>query len=61
MNGEEIEQLRAISIKLSEIKMAAQILKENAGGLPGLECNINRILASIKMLEINFSDILEVL
>jgi hypothetical protein len=47
--------------KIQAIKKAALELKELSGGIQALDCNTDRILASAKMLEINVSDVLEVL
>ncbi len=43
--------------KYSIIKKAAQELKKLSEGVQAIDCNVDRILASTKMLEINFSDI----
>jgi hypothetical protein len=43
--------------RISLLKKEALELKEKAESIPAVECNIDRILASIKMLEINISDI----
>jgi hypothetical protein len=45
--------------QISSIKKAALKLKKSAGDIPAIECNVDRILSSIKMLEINISDISE--
>jgi hypothetical protein len=39
------------------IREAAFRLRETAGGIQGIERNVDRLLASVKMLEINISDI----
>jgi hypothetical protein len=46
-----------IAKQISLLKKDAINLKQKAKGIPAVECNIDRILASIKMLEINISDI----
>ena len=51
--------LKEIDRKIQEIKEAAGELKQMAGEFPALERNTARILASIKMLEINISDIVD--
>jgi hypothetical protein len=43
--------------QISSIKKEALNLKKNAKDIPAVECNIDRIIASVKMLEINISDI----
>ncbi len=54
-----IINLREIDSKIRDIKEAAGELKQMAGEFPALERNTARILASIKMLEINVSDIVD--
>ena len=49
--------LKEIDNKIQDMKEAAGELKQMAGEFPALERNTARILASIKMLEINVSDI----
>jgi hypothetical protein len=51
--------LKEIDNKIQDIKEAAAELKQMAGEFPALERNTARILASIKMLEINVSDIVD--
>jgi len=51
--------LKEIDSKIQGIKEAAGELKQMAGEFPALERNTARILASIKMLEINISDIVD--
>ena len=50
-------ELAELAKQIASIKQAATKLKERSGGIPAAECNLDRILASIKMLEINISDI----
>jgi hypothetical protein len=50
-------ELKRIDTKIRSIKKAAQELKERPGGIPAVERNAERILASLKMLEINVSDL----
>jgi len=45
--------------RIKKIKKAAQELKEISGGIQAVDRNTDRILASVKMLEINISDILD--
>ncbi|MBA4394026.1 MAG: hypothetical protein C0407_10780 [Desulfobacca sp.] len=58
MNPEQIDQLQKIDDQIQLIKKAAQELKNLSNGIQAMDCNVNRILASTKMLEINFSDII---
>jgi molybdenum cofactor biosynthesis enzyme MoaA len=43
--------------KIKALKDTATELKRISGGIPTVERNVDRILASIKMLEINVSDL----
>jgi hypothetical protein len=45
--------------KIQTIKRAALQLKEISSGIQAVDRNADRILASVKMLEINVSDVLE--
>jgi hypothetical protein len=56
MNRREIKKL---DTRIKAIKKAAQELKKFSGGIQAVERNSDRILASVKMLEINISDLLE--
>ena len=47
--------------KIQAIKKAALELKEISGGIQAVDRNADRILTSAKMLEINVSDVLDVL
>jgi hypothetical protein len=57
MNQREI---RKIDTRIKAIKKAAQELKELSGGIQAVDRNADRVLASVKMLEINISDLLDV-
>jgi hypothetical protein len=56
MNRREIKKL---DTRIKAIKKAAQELKKFSGGIQAVDRNVDRILASVKMLEINISDLLE--
>lgn len=45
--------------KIQAIKEAALELREMSGGIQAVDRNVDRILASVKMLEINISDVIE--
>lgn len=49
-----------MDVRIKTIKKAAQELKEISGGIQAVDRNTDRILASVKMLEINISDLLEI-
>jgi hypothetical protein len=56
MNRREI---RRLDTRIKAIKKAAQELKKLSGGIQAVDRNADRILASVKMLEINISDLLD--
>jgi hypothetical protein len=55
MNRQEIEKMDA---RVKAIKKGAEELRELYRSIPAVERNAARILASVKMLEINVSDLL---
>jgi hypothetical protein len=55
----ELIDLEGIDERIQLMKKAAQELKEMGKVIPALDRNVVRILASIKMLEINISDVLD--
>lgn len=61
MKQSDYDQLKKIDQQIQTIKKAALRLKKISGGVQAIDCNATRILASAKMLEINFSDVLGVL
>jgi hypothetical protein len=52
-------ELRRIDTRIKAMKKAAQELKDLSGGIQAIDRNVSRILASVKMLEINVSDLLD--
>ena len=50
-------EIRKIDTKIKAIKKATQELKQLSGGIQAIDRNAERILASVKMLEINISDV----
>jgi len=58
MNRREINKL---DTRIQTIKKAAQELKALSGRIPAVDRNAVRILASVKMLEINISDVKDLL
>jgi len=47
--------------KIQAIKDAATELKRISGGIQAVDRNVDRILASVKMLEINISEIANII
>jgi len=50
--------LKEIDEKIQLLKQTTEELKQMAPEFPAIQKNSNRILASIKMLEINISDVI---
>jgi prefoldin subunit 5 len=50
-------ELRKIDTRIKTIKKTTQELKQLSGGIQAIDRNAERILASVKMLEINISDV----
>ena len=46
---------------IKSLRQDAERLKDISGGIPAVQKNADRILASVKMLEININDAAEVL
>jgi len=46
--------------KIRILKQTASELKSISGGIQAVDRNVDRILASIKMLEINISDLVDI-
>ena len=53
-------QIKEIAERIREIKEGATELKYLYGGIQAIDRNADRILASVKMLEINISDISDI-
>ena len=56
MNRRDVKKL---DTRIKAIKKAAQELKKISKGIQAIDRNTERILASVKMLEINISDLLD--
>jgi len=54
-------EMKKIDTRIKIIRKVAQELKELSVGIPAVDRNTERILASVKMLEINISDVLDVI
>ena len=52
--------IKGMAAKVETLKQAATELKAMSGGIQAVERNVDRILASIKMLEINVNDIVDI-
>jgi hypothetical protein len=51
--------IKGLDKSLQQMRQIAEELKRKAGRMQAVERNIDRILASIKMLELNISDVKE--
>jgi hypothetical protein len=52
-------EIKKIDTRIKAIRKVAQELKGLSGEIPAIDRNAERILASVKMLEINISDLVE--
>jgi hypothetical protein len=52
-------KLKQMDVRIQKIRKAAEELKELSGGIQAIDRNASRILASVKMLEINISDLVD--
>jgi hypothetical protein len=52
------KELKKMDTRIKAIKRAAEALKVLSGGMQAVDRNVERILASVKMLEINVTDLL---
>jgi hypothetical protein len=53
------KDLKEIDSKIQSLRKTAEELKQMGENFPALYRNISRVLASIKMLELNVSDVAE--
>ncbi len=54
-------EIKKLDTRIKTIKKAAQELKTLSARIPAVDRNTVRILASVKMLEINISDVKDLL
>ncbi|MGO8988017.1 MAG: hypothetical protein ACLQGU_19585 [bacterium] len=57
-NGMTRREMKKLDTRIKTIKKAAEELKTLSGGMQAVDRNAERILASVKMLEINVTDLL---
>jgi hypothetical protein len=57
-NGMTRREMKKLDTRIKSIKKAAEELKALSGGMQAVDRNAERILASVKMLEINVTDLL---
>jgi hypothetical protein len=56
-----LREIKKLDTRIQAIKKAAQELKALSRRIPAVDRNTVRILASVKMLEINISDVKDLL
>ena len=56
----ESYRVKEMAEKIQAIKEAATELQNISGGIQAVDRNVDRILASVTMLEINVSDVVEI-
>jgi hypothetical protein len=52
--------IKGMVIKIKALRKNAESLKEISGGIPAVDKNADRILANVRMLEIDISDATEI-
>ena len=52
-----IEDMDAL---IKRLRQLAEELKQKSGGIQAVDRNVDRILANVKMLELNISDVMEI-
>lgn len=53
--------IKGMADKITALRQNATELRELSAGIPTVDCNVTRILANVKMLEMNINDVAEVL
>ena len=53
----EAYDIQGMAAKIETLRRTAEELKEMAGGMPAVDRNAERILANVRILEINISDL----
>jgi hypothetical protein len=52
--------IKGMAVKIKALRRNAEALKEISGGIPAVIKNADRILACVRMLEVDISDALKV-
>ena len=53
----DIEEMDAL---IKRLRRLAEELKQKSGGIQAVDRNVDRILANVKMLQLNISDVMEI-
>jgi hypothetical protein len=54
------EHLESMAEEIQTMRNIAEHLKDMGKGIGSVECNIERILSSIRLLELNISDVVKI-
>ena len=54
------ERLESMAKEIQMMRNIAERLKDTGRGIGSVECNITRILSSIRLLEMNISDVAKI-
>ena len=57
----ERNDLEVMATKIGDIKKTAVALKKISQGIPAIDINVDRILSSVRILEISVSEVADVL
>ena len=57
----EEHNVKLMAEKIETIRRTATELKRISGGIQAIDRNVDRILASVKMMEINISDVADII
>ena len=57
----ERNDLKVMATKISDLKKTAVALKKLSQGIPAVDINVDRILSSVRILEISVSEVADVL
>jgi prefoldin subunit 5 len=55
------DNIKKMADRIRSLRQKATELKEMSGGIQAVDRNVDRILASIRMLEINISDVADLM
>ena len=53
----QVYDIKGMADKINTLRKTAEELKEISGGIPSVNSNADRILADVRMLEININDV----
>ena len=51
--------LKSITQKIKTLRQIAEELKGISGDIPAMDCNVARLLAIVRLLELDFTDVSE--